>query len=91
MCLVPLFLFIARAGLTPYNIERKRGELNTIINPKSLLWEIHAAVCLRSEKKIEQLRNALPWLQVQLPQLEVITANIQPIHMAILEGEQEVF
>ncbi|MCP2603832.1 hypothetical protein NLB25_27730, partial [Klebsiella pneumoniae] len=25
------------------------------------------------------------WLQAQLPQLSVITANIQPVHMAIME------
>ncbi len=46
---------------------------------------------LRSETKLEQLRAALPWLQAQLPQLKVITANIQPVHMAIMEGEQEIF
>ncbi len=46
---------------------------------------------LRSEAKVAQLRAALPWLQAQLPQLSVITANIQPVHMAIMEGEQEIF
>ncbi len=46
---------------------------------------------LRSEAKVAQLRAALPWLQAQLPQLKVITANIQPVHMAIMEGEQEIF
>jgi 23S rRNA (uracil747-C5)-methyltransferase len=46
---------------------------------------------LRSEAKLAQLRAALPWLQAQLPQLKVITANIQPVHMAIMEGEQEIF
>jgi 23S rRNA (uracil747-C5)-methyltransferase len=40
---------------------------------------------------LAQLRAALPWLQAQLPQLKVITANIQPVHMAIMEGEQEIF
>jgi 23S rRNA (uracil747-C5)-methyltransferase len=43
---------------------------------------------LRSEAKLEQLRAALPWLQAQLPQLKVITANIQPVHMAIMEGRK---
>ncbi|MGS9235731.1 23S rRNA (uracil(747)-C(5))-methyltransferase RlmC, partial [Salmonella enterica subsp. enterica serovar Infantis] len=33
----------------------------------------------------------LPWLRAQLPQLRVITANIQPVHMAILEGETEIY
>ncbi|MFR0094328.1 23S rRNA (uracil(747)-C(5))-methyltransferase RlmC, partial [Klebsiella pneumoniae] len=46
---------------------------------------------LRSETKLEQLRAALPGLQEQLPQLKVITANIQPVHMAIMEGEKEIF
>lgn len=46
---------------------------------------------LRSEAKLAQLRAALPWLQAQLPQLKVITANIQPVHMAIMEGETEIF
>lgn len=84
--------FIARAGLTPYHIERKRGELKYLLLTQS--WHTGRFMLrfvLRSEKKIEQLKKALPWLQVQLPQLEVITANIQPVHMAILEGEEEVF
>jgi 23S rRNA (uracil747-C5)-methyltransferase len=29
--------------------------------------------------------------QAQLPQLKVITANIQPVHMAIMEGERRFF
>lgn len=37
-----------------------------------------------------QLQAALPFLQAQLPQLSVISANIQPVAMAILEGEQEI-
>ncbi|WP_353243257.1 23S rRNA (uracil(747)-C(5))-methyltransferase RlmC [Providencia sp.] len=84
--------FIARAGLTPYNIERKRGELKYVLLTQS--WHTGRFMLrfvLRSAKKLEQLKNALPWLQAQLPQLEVITANIQPVHMAILEGEEEVF
>lgn len=46
---------------------------------------------LRSDAKLAQLRAALPWLQQQLPQLVVITANIQPVHMAILEGIPKYF
>ncbi len=48
-------------------------------------------MCCAQRKKIEQLKKALPWLQEQLPLLAVITANIQPVHMAILEGEDEIF
>ncbi|HGH5979260.1 TPA: 23S rRNA (uracil(747)-C(5))-methyltransferase RlmC [Kluyvera georgiana] len=84
--------FIARAGLTPYNVARKRGELKYLLLTKSQRdGGMMLRFVLRSENKLAQLRAALPWLQAQLPQLKVITANIQPVHMAIMEGEQEIF
>lgn len=83
--------FIAKAGLTPYNVERKRGELKFILLTESRAsGGLMLRFVLRSELKLEQLKNALPWLQSQLPQLQVISANIQPVHMAVLEGEQEI-
>ncbi|OWF81060.1 23S rRNA (uracil(747)-C(5))-methyltransferase [Yersinia rohdei] len=92
---VPVFAvlktFIARAGLTPYNVARKRGELKFLLLTESTSGgELMLRFVLRSETKLAQLRAALPWLQQQLPKLAVISANIQPVHMAILEGEQEI-
>lgn len=84
--------FIARAGLTPYNVARRRGELKYILLTESRLeGGMMLRFVLRSETKLAQLRAALPELQAQLPQLQVITANIQPVHMAIMEGEREIF
>ncbi|MBZ7590670.1 23S rRNA (uracil(747)-C(5))-methyltransferase RlmC [Klebsiella oxytoca] len=84
--------FIARAGLTPYNVARRRGELKYILLTESRLdGGMMLRFVLRSEAKLAQLRAALPALQAQLPQLKVITANIQPVHMAIMEGEREIF
>lgn len=83
--------FIARAELTPYNVARKRGELKYLLLTESQHGGMMLRFVLRSVAKLEQLRAALPWLQQQLPQLKVITANIQPVHMAIMEGEQEIF
>lgn len=83
--------FIARAGLTPYNVARKRGELKYLLLTESThSGGVMLRFVLRSESKLAQLRAALPWLQQQLPQLRVISANIQPVHMAIMEGEQEI-
>ncbi len=82
--------FIARAGLTPYNIERKRGELKFLLLTESTRGGMMLRFVLRSTQKLAQLRAALPWLQQQLPQLRVISVNIQPVHMAILEGDQEI-
>lgn len=84
--------FIARAGLTPYNVARRRGELKYILLTESRLdGGMMLRFVLRSEAKLGQLRAALPELRALLPQLKVITANIQPVHMAIMEGEQEIF
>lgn len=82
--------FIARAGLTPYNVARKRGELKFLLITESQQGGMMLRFVLRSTAKLEQLRAALPWLQQQLPQLTVISANIQPVHMAILEGDEEI-
>ncbi|WP_336748030.1 23S rRNA (uracil(747)-C(5))-methyltransferase RlmC [Pantoea vagans] len=82
--------FIARAGLTPYNVARKRGELKFLLITESQQGGVMLRFVLRSAAKLEQLRAALPWLQQQLPQLAVISVNIQPVHMAILEGEEEI-
>ncbi|VXC66684.1 23S rRNA m(5)U747 methyltransferase [Enterobacterales bacterium 8AC] len=83
--------FIARAGLTPYNVARKRGELKYLLLTESTNnGGMMLRFVLRSENKLAQLRAALPELQQQLPQLQVISANIQPVHMAIMEGEREI-
>ena len=84
--------FMARAGLTPYNVARKRGELKYLLLTESRFdGGMMLRFVLRSDAKLAQLRAALPWLQERLPQLKVITVNIQPVHMAIMEGETEIF
>ncbi|WP_146377068.1 23S rRNA (uracil(747)-C(5))-methyltransferase RlmC [Cronobacter turicensis] len=84
--------FIARAGLTPYNVARKRGELKYLLLMQSTLdGGLMLRFVLRSKEKLEQLRAALPALLAQLPQLKVVTANIQPVHMAIMEGDEEIW
>ncbi|OOF45024.1 23S rRNA (uracil(747)-C(5))-methyltransferase RlmC [Rodentibacter trehalosifermentans] len=84
--------FIGRAGLVPYNIEKRKGELKYIF-----LTESHATgklmlrVVLRSESKLPLIRRELDGLLARLPQLEVVSVNLQPQHAAILEGEEEIF
>lgn len=83
--------FIARAGLTPYNVAKKRGELKFILLTESHIdGALMLRFVLRSKTKLAQLERALPWLQQQLPELSVISANIQPVHMAVLEGDEEI-
>ena len=82
--------FIAKAGLVPYNIVRKKGELKYILITQNACDEYMLRFVLRSDVKLAQIKASLSWLLAQLPQLKVVSANIQPVHMAILEGEEEV-
>lgn len=84
--------FIGRAGLVPYNIAKQKGELKYILLTESRFnGQLMLRFVLRSENKIPLIQRELAGLQAKLPQLKVITANIQPQHAAILEGEKEIF
>ncbi|KKF34995.1 23S rRNA (uracil(747)-C(5))-methyltransferase RlmC [Erwinia tracheiphila] len=83
--------FIAQAGLTPYNVAKRRGELKFILLTESRhTGQLMLRFVLRSKEKIAQLTQVLPALQQQLPHLSVVSANIQPVPMAILEGDEEI-
>ncbi|MDU8924707.1 23S rRNA (uracil(747)-C(5))-methyltransferase RlmC [Pasteurellaceae bacterium LIM206] len=84
--------FIARAGLVPYNVTRQKGELKYILLTQSRYnQQIMLRFVLRSENKMPLIQRELAGLRAKLPQLAVISANIQPRHAAILEGEKEIF
>ncbi|KAE9540485.1 23S rRNA (uracil(747)-C(5))-methyltransferase RlmC [Ursidibacter maritimus] len=84
--------FIGRAGLVPYNIAKKKGELKYILLTES--QHNHAVMVrfvLRSETKLALIQREFPAFLAQLPPESVVTLNIQPQHSAVLEGEKEIF
>lgn len=84
--------FIARAGLVPYNLLKRKGELKYILLTESRYsGKLLLRFVLRSENKLPLIRRELGGLLQRLPQLAVVSVNIQPQHAAILEGEQEIF
>lgn len=84
--------FIARAGLVPYNVAKQKGELKYILLTQSQFTQkIMLRFVLRSETKLPLIRRELKGLLEKLPQLEVVSVNIQPLHAAILEGDTEIF
>ena len=84
--------FIGRAGLVPYNIAKQKGELKYILLTESRYNQtLMVRFVLRSENKLPLMQRELAGLMAKLPQLKVVTANIQPQHAAILEGEKEIF
>ena len=84
--------FIGRAGLVPYNIAKKKGELKYILITQSQANQsIMLRFVLRSTQKQPLVERELPVLLTKLPANSVISLNIQPQHAAILEGETEIF
>ena len=82
--------FIGRAGLTPYDVSARRGELKYLIVTESPDGELMVRFVLRSTEAEARLRKHLPGLQADLPALRVASINLQPEHKAILEGEREI-
>lgn len=82
--------FIQLARLQPYDVQLKKGELKYV-----LLTQSHATgrwllrFVLRSQHHVAAIRKYLPQLQATWPELEVCSANIQPEHKAVLEGQVE--
>ncbi|MCI1068702.1 23S rRNA (uracil(747)-C(5))-methyltransferase RlmC [Actinobacillus pleuropneumoniae] len=84
--------FIARAGLVPYNISKKKGELKYILLTQSRYNQsVMLRFVLKSEQKRPLVERELPNLLAKLPKDSVVSLNIQPQHAAILEGETEIF
>lgn len=84
--------FIGRAGLVPYNIAKKKGELKYILITQSQYNQsVMLRFVLRSTQKQPLVERELPALLAKLPENSVVSLNIQPKHAAILEGETEIF
>lgn len=84
--------FIARAGLVPYNVAKKKGELKYILLTQSQLDKaVMIRFVLRSELKLPLIEREFADFWAKLPMNSVVSVNIQPQHAAILEGEKEIF
>lgn len=85
---------IARAGLTPYDVSARTGELKNVIVTLSPDAECMVRFVLRSTAQLEALRTEVPTLRGELAAqgvpAVVVTANLLPEHVALPEGDQEV-
>ncbi|MCL3778138.1 methyltransferase domain-containing protein [Actinomyces sp. 186855] len=81
---------ITRLGLEPYDVARRRGELKHLLVTASPDGDLMVRWVLRSHHHLPALRADLPRLRRELETLAVMSANIQPVHQAVIEGEEEV-
>lgn len=82
---------LGKYELLPYNLASRRGELKyLLISESDSHGEILLRFVLRSRAPLAALGKVCDELLALHPQIRVITANIQPIHQAILEGDEEI-
>lgn len=87
----PIKSFIRRAGIAPYDIRARRGELKfALLTLAEHSGELMLRLVLRSPAALGRIRRALPDLIEALPALKVVSANLQPLPAAVLEGEEEI-
>ncbi|MDF9390008.1 23S rRNA (uracil(747)-C(5))-methyltransferase RlmC [Vibrio sp. 1151_11] len=84
--------WIRSSGIPPYNKAKKKGELKYILLTRSeYSGEFMLRFVLRSREALGRVEQNLARLQAQFPTMRVVSVNLQPIHMARLEGEEEIF
>ena len=90
-CAFPVLAeFVTRAGLVPYAVPERSGELKHLIVTVSPDGELMVRFVLRSTESLARIRKHLPWLLGRLPQVAVASVNLLPAHAALLEGEREI-
>lgn len=82
--------FITRAALPPYDVARRRGELKQVVVTASPTGQLMLRLVLRTEGPLARVREHLPGLLADLPQLQVVSANLHPEHKATLAGAVEI-
>ncbi|WP_327077494.1 methyltransferase domain-containing protein [Janibacter sp. Soil728] len=81
---------VADLGLVPYDVPTRQGELKHLIVTGSPDGELMTRFVLRSPGQLPRIRRGLGDLRSAAPGLRVVSANIQPEHKAVLEGEEEI-
>lgn len=81
--------FLNACNVVSYDLKTKKGELKYVLLSSSEK-EILVRFVLRSKESLDRVKKAVPELQKAHPQIAVVTANIQPAHAAILEGDEEI-
>nr|WP_154770544.1 23S rRNA (uracil(747)-C(5))-methyltransferase RlmC [Nakamurella alba] len=81
-----LATFVTTARLQPYSVPERRGELKYLLLTESPDGELAVRFVLRSQESVSRIRKHLPSLLDALPQVTVVSVNLQPEHKAVFEG-----
>lgn len=77
--------------IEPYDLLTKKGELKYLILSQSESHDdILLRFTLRSKESLDRLKKMSAEIIAEFPKVKVITANLQPLHQAIIEGDEEI-
>ena len=82
--------FIAQTRLLPYDVAKARGELKHVVVTANPAGRLMVRFVLRSTRQLPKIRENLAELRRLVPAADVVSANLQPEHKAVLEGPEEV-
>ncbi len=82
--------FVTRTRIEPYSVPERRGELKYVLVTHSPDDELMVRFVVRTDAAVERIRARLDELLGALPTAVVVTANLQPEHKAVVEGDTEI-
>jgi len=78
-------------GIRAYDLATRKGELKYVLLTRAVVdGALMLRFVLRSHGVIPRLKKALPELHRALPALACVSVNIQPVHKAVIEGDEEI-
>jgi 23S rRNA (uracil747-C5)-methyltransferase len=80
-------------AIVPYDLKTKSGELKYLLISASGVGdaaELLLRFVLRSKKTLSRFEKALPEILAVSSLIKVVSVNIQPVHQAVLEGDEEI-
>ena len=77
-------------ALEPYDVPSRRGEVKHVLLTHSPDGDAMLRFVLRSQKHLALLRSRLDVILDALPEVRVVSVNLQPEHKAVTEGEVEI-
>lgn len=83
---------IKRAQIPPYNVRKRRGQLKHVIVTAGDDNRVMLRFVLASRSALPRIKEHLPAFMDACEGVEVFSAsaNINPIHTAIIEGDEEI-
>ena len=81
--------FLNEAGLEPYNVNARRGELKFVHITAAPSGDLMIRFVVRSQHGLDVLRSRRDLLTELVPTATAISVNLLPEHKAVFEGSRE--